>query len=67
MKNTARLCAVVALLCIALIAHAQDKKCGGWLEKCDTNGNGKITCAEAKACGLKTPIKKKSSSLQMHE
>ena len=33
-------------------------KCGGYLEKCDTNGNGKITCAEARKCGLKTPITK---------
>ena len=36
----------------------EEGKCGGYLEKCDTNGNGRITCAEARKCGLKTPIKK---------
>ena len=34
-------------------------KCGGYLEKCDTNGRiGRITCAEARKCGLKTPLTK---------
>ena len=33
-------------------------KCGGYLKKCDTNGNGRITCAEARKCGLKTPVTK---------
>ena len=45
-----------------LVAQEQQKpekeKCGGWLKKCDTNKNGKITYAEARACGLKTPIMK---------
>lgn len=36
----------------------EKEKCGGYLEKCDTNGNGRITCAEARKCGLKTPITK---------
>ena len=31
-------------------------KCGGYLERCDTNGNGRITCAEARSCGLKPPV-----------
>ena len=35
----------------------KENKCGEYLEKCDTNKNGRITCAEARACGLKTPIK----------
>ena len=47
---------------MVLIAQGQQKteeeKCGGWLKKCDTNNNGTITCAEARACGLKTPIVK---------
>ena len=34
----------------------EEVKCGGYLEKCDTNGNGRITCAEARSCGLTTPI-----------
>ena len=37
---------------------AEDKKCGGYLEKCDTNKNSRIACSEARKCGLKTPIKK---------
>ena len=36
----------------------EQEKCGGYLEKCDTNKNGRITCAEARKCGLKTPITK---------
>ena len=36
----------------------EKEKCGRYLEKCDTNGNGRITCAEARKCGLKTPITK---------
>ena len=35
----------------------EEVKCGGYLEKCDTNGNGRITCAEARSCGLTTPIR----------
>ena len=54
---------LLLLLCcmtlMALTPKQTDKKpCGGWLEKCDSNGNGKITCAEARACGLETPITK---------
>ena len=40
--------------------------CGGYLEKCDTNGNGRITCAEARKCGLKTPITKSSLHCGWH-
>ena len=68
MKNITRLLTGTMLLCcMALIAQntqepkpekVDEKPCGGWLKKCDSNGNGKITCAEARACGLKTPIKK---------
>ena len=27
-----------------------------WLAKCDSNGNGRITCKEAGACGLSRPV-----------
>ena len=27
-----------------------------WLARCDSNGNGRITCAEAGACGLSRPV-----------
>ena len=61
MKNAMRLI-LAGMLCMMLVAQEQQKpeeeKCGGWLKKCDTNKNGKITCAEARACGLKTPIMK---------
>ena len=61
MKNAIRLI-MAGVLCMALVAQepeqTDEKPCGGWLEKCDTNGNGTITCAEARACGLKTPIMK---------
>ena len=62
MKNTIRLIMAGLLCCMVLVAQEQEKPdekpCGDWLEKCDTNNNGKITCAEARACGLKTPTKK---------
>ena len=49
----------LVLIGIAGTGLTDDKgKCGGYLEKCDTTGNGKITCAEARKCGLKTPITK---------
>ena len=62
MKNAIRLI-MAGMLCVMIsAAQEQEKKkegkCGGWLKKCDTNGNGTITCAEARACGLKTPIMK---------
>ena len=64
MKNAIRLI-MAGMLCMMLVAQGQqqaeeeeEEKCGGWLEKCDTNGNGTITCAEARACGLTTPIMK---------
>ena len=27
-----------------------------WLAKCDSNGNGRITCKEAEACGISHPV-----------
>ena len=62
MKKALRLI-MAGMLCMMLVAQEPEKakeeeKCGGWLKKCDTNKNGKITCAEARACGLKTPIVK---------
>ena len=27
-----------------------------WLDRCDSSGNGRITCAEAGACGLSRPV-----------
>ena len=42
-----------------LAAQEPEKEEGeDYLEKCDANKNGTITCAEARACGLKTPITK---------
>ena len=35
-----------------------------YLEKCDANENGAITCAEARACGLETPITKDHPAYQ---
>ena len=31
-----------------------------WLDRCDTNGNGRVTCAEARAeaCGAPIPVTK---------
>lgn len=49
---------LVGVRLTAVSERDSDKKCGGYLEKCDTNKNGRITCKEARACGLKTPIKK---------
>ena len=64
MKNTIRWIAIAVLGCLALVAVPgsgltdEKGKCGGYLEKCDANGNGRITCAEARKCGLKTPVTK---------
>ena len=54
---------MAGMLGMALVAQGQqqaeeEEECGGWLKKCDTNENGTITCAEARACGLTTPIMK---------
>ena len=68
MKSMVRWIAIGVLGCLMLVGISETgmtdqtsdekEKCGGYLEKCDTNKNGRITCAEARACGLKTPIKK---------
>ncbi len=64
MKYVIRWIAIAVLGCLLLLVVSEPGltdetgKCGGYLEKCDTNGNGKITCAEARKCGLKTPITK---------
>ena len=50
--------AEVERVTIAQNLEKEEEKCGGYLKKCDTNENGKITCAEARKCGLKTPTKK---------
>ena len=64
MKYAIRWIAIAVLGCLVLLVVAEpgltdeNEKCGGYLDKCDTNGNGRITCAEARKCGLKTPITK---------
>ena len=51
-----------------LAAQEPEKEEGeDYLEKCAANKNGKITCAEARACGLKTPITKDHPRLPVHE
>ena len=48
-----------------VVAQEPEKEDGeDYLEKCDTTKNGKITCAEARACGLKTPITKDHPAYQ---
>ena len=64
MKNAMRLI-MAGMLCMMLAAQEQEKEEGeDYLEKCDTNNNGTITCAEARACGLKTPITKDHPAYQ---
>ncbi len=64
MKSLIRWLAVSVLGCLVLVLVSQtgltveNRKCVDYCEKCDTNGNGRITCAEARKCGLKTPITK---------
>ena len=64
MKIVFRWVAVAVLGCLTLVVVPgigttdREEKCGGYLKKCDTNGNGRITCAEARKCGMKTPITK---------
>lgn len=64
MKSMIRWIPIAVIGCLVLIVVSETgltlekEKCGGYLEKCDTNGNGRITCAEARKCGLKTPITK---------
>ena len=45
-------------------ARTEKEEGEDYLEKCDANKNGKITCAEARACGLKTPITKDHPAYQ---
>ena len=61
MKYAIRWIAIAALGYLLLVVAEpgltdERVKCGGYLKKCDTNG--RITCAEARKCGLKTPIAK---------
>ena len=64
MNNAIRWITIAVLGCLLLLVVSESGltdekgKCGGYLEKCDTNGNGRITCAEARKCGLQTPITK---------
>ena len=55
MKNAIRLI-MAGMLCMMLVAQEPEK--AEEEKKCDTNNNGTITCAEAQACGLKTPVTK---------
>ena len=72
MKNAMRLI-LAGMLCTMLAAQEPEnqepekEEVEDYLEKCDTNKNGKITCAEARACGLKTPITKDHPRLPVHE
>ena len=64
MKNAMRLI-LAGMLCTMLIAQEPEQEEGeAILEKCDANKNGTITCAEARACGLKTPITKDHPAYQ---
>ena len=73
MKYVIRGIAIAVLGCLLLLVVAEpgltdeNEKCGGYLEKCDTNGNGRITCAEARKCGLKDAHYKRPSGLQVHD
>ena len=64
MKNAMRLI-LAGMLCTMLAAQEPEQEEGeAILEKCDANKNGTITCAEARACGLKTPITKDHPAYQ---
>ena len=64
MKNAIRLI-MAGVVCTMLVAQEPEKEEGeAILEKCDTNKNGKITCAETRGCGLKTPITKDHPAYQ---
>ena len=64
MKNAMRLI-MAGMLCMMLAAQEPEKEEGeAILEKCDANKNGTITCAEARACGLETPITKDHPAYQ---
>ncbi len=54
---------VIALLGAAMMAGAQEPPAEpqtpeDWLARCDANGNGRVTCAEARAesCGAPLPV-----------
>ena len=64
MKNAMRLI-LAGMLCTMLAAQEPEKEeVEDYLEKCDANKNGTITCAEARACGLETPITKDHPAYQ---
>ena len=64
MKNAMRLI-LAGMLCTVLAAQEPAQEEGeAILEKCDANKNGTITCAEARACGLETPITKDHPAYQ---
>lgn len=64
MKYVIRWIAFAVFGCLLLLVVSEPGltdekgKCEGYLEKCDTNGNGRITCTEARKCGLKTRVTK---------
>ena len=72
MKNAMRLI-LASMLCTMLAAQESEnqepekEEVEDYLEKCDANENGTITCAEARACGLETPITKDHPALPVHE
>ena len=69
MKNAMRLI-MAGMLCMMLAAQEpenqepEQEEVEDYLEKCDANENGTITCAEARACGLETPITKDHTAYQ---
>ena len=64
MKNAMQLI-LAGMLCTMLAAQEPEKEeVEDYLEKCDANKNGTITCAEARACGLETPITKDHPAYQ---
>lgn len=56
---TLALITILAAGAAALVAQQPEPQTAEqWLERCDANGNGRVTCAEARAasCGAPIPV-----------
>lgn len=59
MPNRLTLLLVAVLAASVMVSAAQEPRTPEeWLERCDANGNGRVTCAEARAesCGAPIPV-----------
>lgn len=48
--------AILGAVALTLAQQEEPQTAEQWLERCDANDNGRVTCAEARACGAPIPV-----------